>query len=83
MRLLLAFLLPWLTFFAVGRPLAGIACLALQLTIVGWIPATIWAVHALGQHLTDVKIAALRRELTGKDASPAIGSGEPAASYTG
>ncbi len=80
MRLLLAFVLPWLTFFTVGRPIAGIVCLALQLTLIGWIPATVWAVHALGQHLTDVKIAALRRELLGKAAPPA---GEPAASHPG
>ena len=44
MRLLIAFLLPWLTFFTIGRPLSGIICLLLQLTVIGWIPATIWAV---------------------------------------
>ncbi|HFP9805836.1 TPA: YqaE/Pmp3 family membrane protein, partial [Escherichia coli] len=27
MRLLIAFLLPWLTFFTIGRPLMGIFCL--------------------------------------------------------
>ncbi|EFM3695899.1 YqaE/Pmp3 family membrane protein, partial [Escherichia coli] len=27
MRLLIAFLLPWLTFFTIGRPLTGIFCL--------------------------------------------------------
>ncbi|EPT5153197.1 YqaE/Pmp3 family membrane protein, partial [Escherichia coli] len=30
MRLLIAFLLPWLTFFTIGRPLTGIFCLVLQ-----------------------------------------------------
>lgn len=56
MRLLIAFLLPWLTFFTIGRPFAGIFCLILQVTILGWIPATIWAVYALGQYKTDKKI---------------------------
>jgi len=56
MRLLIAFILPWLTFFTIGRPLAGIVCLILQLTILGWIPATIWAVYALSQYATDKKI---------------------------
>jgi uncharacterized membrane protein YqaE (UPF0057 family) len=56
MRLLIAFILPWLTFFTIGRPLAGIVCLVLQLTILGWIPATIWAVYALSQYKTDQKI---------------------------
>ena len=56
MRLLIALLLPWLTFFTIGRPIAGIFCLILQLTLLGWIPATIWAVYALGQYKTDKKI---------------------------
>ena len=56
MRLLIAFLLPWLTFFTIGRPLAGIVCLILQVTLIGWIPATIWAVYALSQFKTDQKI---------------------------
>jgi hypothetical protein len=30
MRLLIAFLLPWLTFFTIGRPITGIICLVLQ-----------------------------------------------------
>jgi uncharacterized membrane protein YqaE (UPF0057 family) len=56
MRLLIAFLLPWLTFFTIGRPFAGIICVILQLTLIGWIPATIWAVYALSQYKTDEKI---------------------------
>ncbi|MBE0590146.1 MAG: YqaE/Pmp3 family membrane protein [Hydrogenophaga sp.] len=57
MRLLIALLLPWLTFFTIGRPFAGILCLLLQITIIGWLPATIWAVYALGQYKTDKKIS--------------------------
>jgi len=56
MRLLIAFLLPWLTFFTIGRPLSGLLCLILQVTLIGWIPATIWAVYALSQYKTDQKI---------------------------
>ncbi len=56
MRLLIAILLPWLTFFTIGRPVAGIVCLALQLTLIGWLPAALWAVYALGQYKTDKKI---------------------------
>ncbi|HAU9324526.1 TPA: YqaE/Pmp3 family membrane protein [Escherichia coli] len=62
MRLLIAFLLPWLTFFTIGRPLTGIFCLVLQITLLGWISATIWAVYALSQYKTEQKI----REATGK-----------------
>ncbi len=62
MRFLLALLLPWLQFFTIGRPIAGIICLILQITVIGWIPATIWSVYALGQYNTDKKIDALRRD---------------------
>lgn len=56
MRLLLAIFLPFLVFFTIGRPLAGIVCLILQFTLIGWIPAALWAVFALGEYNTDRKI---------------------------
>lgn len=40
MRLIIAFILPWLTFFLIGRPIAGVVCLVLQLTLIGWSPAS-------------------------------------------
>ena len=49
MRLLIALLLPWLLFFPIGGPLAGILCLILQFTLIGWDPAAIWAAYALSQ----------------------------------
>ncbi|GGX31947.1 membrane protein [Pigmentiphaga litoralis] len=56
MRLVIALLLPWLLFFTIGRPFVGILCLILQITVIGWIPAAIWAVYALSQYKTDQKI---------------------------
>jgi uncharacterized membrane protein YqaE (UPF0057 family) len=56
MRLLISLILPWLTFFTIGRPIAGFVCLVLQLTVIGWQPATIWAVYALSQYKTDQNI---------------------------
>lgn len=56
MRLLLALLLPFSVFFTIGRPFSGLLCLLLQITLIGWIPAAIWAVYALGQYKTDRKI---------------------------
>lgn len=58
MRLLLALLLPWLQFFTIGRPFAGIICLILQITLIGWVPAAIWSAYALSQYKTDKKIQA-------------------------
>lgn len=57
MRLIIAILLPFVLFFTIGRPLAGIICLVLQITLIGWLPAAIWAVYALSQYNTDRKIA--------------------------
>lgn len=62
MRLLIALFLPWLTFFTIGRPIAGLVCFFLQITLIGWIPATIWAVYALSQYKTDRKIERALRE---------------------
>ncbi len=56
MRLLLALLLPAVSFFFIGRPWSGLLCLILHLTIIGWIPAAIWAVYALNQYETDRKL---------------------------
>lgn len=68
MRLLIALILPWLTFFTIGRPIAGMICLLLQITLIGWIPATFWAIYALGQYKTDKKIAKLEKSMAQQDA---------------
>ncbi|MCR9212538.1 MAG: YqaE/Pmp3 family membrane protein [Proteobacteria bacterium] len=57
MRLILALLIPFFVFFTIGKPIQGIICLLLQLTLIGWVPAAIWAVYALSQYNTDKKIA--------------------------
>lgn len=56
MRLLIALILPWLTFFTIGRPIAGILCLILQITVIGWLPAAIWAVYALSQYKQEKRL---------------------------
>jgi uncharacterized membrane protein YqaE (UPF0057 family) len=64
MRLLIAIFLPFLLFFTIGRPIAGIICLILQITLIGWVPAALWAVYALSQYKTDQKIKALQGHAT-------------------
>ena len=44
LRLILAILIPWLNFFTIGKPIQGVICLILQLTLIGWVPAAIWSV---------------------------------------
>jgi uncharacterized membrane protein YqaE (UPF0057 family) len=63
MRLLLALILPWVSFFTIGRPFAGVICLLLQITLIGWLPASLWAVYALSQFKTDQKIAKLLKTM--------------------
>lgn len=56
MRIIIAIFLPFLVFFTIGRPFSGIICLILQVTLIGWLPAALWAVYALSQYNTDKKI---------------------------
>jgi uncharacterized membrane protein YqaE (UPF0057 family) len=56
MRLFLAIFLPFLSFFTTVRPMAGVICLLLQVIIIGWLPAALWAVYSLSQYRTDEKI---------------------------
>lgn len=45
-RIMMAFLaifFPWLLFFLKDNPVAGIIALVMQATLVGWIPASMWA----------------------------------------
>ncbi len=53
MRYVLALFLPWLAFFTMGMILSGIVCLILQLTIIGWLPATIWAFFAINNYYSE------------------------------
>jgi hypothetical protein len=39
-------LLPGRTFLALDRPVAGLVCYALQVTLLGWLPAALWALSA-------------------------------------
>ena len=50
---LIAILLPWLSFLLRGRILKFIICLLLQLTLIGWLPAAVWAVIDLQNSRAD------------------------------
>jgi uncharacterized membrane protein YqaE (UPF0057 family) len=53
MRYVIAIFIPWLTFFTIGKVGRGFLCLLLQLTIIGWLPATIWAIASVGGYNSD------------------------------
>ena len=53
MTYLVAILLPFVAFFMVGKPFQGVLALLLQLTVLGWIPAAIWAVMVVSSAQAD------------------------------
>ena len=63
MRYLLAFFFPWLSLLLQGKIISGIICLLLQITIIGWIPAFIWAVTALNRMYADRRTEKIVREM--------------------
>lgn len=56
---LLAIFFPFLSFILRGRIITGIVCLVLQITLIGWIPAAIWAVISLQNSRADRRNARL------------------------
>lgn len=59
MRYILALFLPWLSLMFQGKIGAGIICLILQLTIIGWLPALIWAIVSLNRMYADRRTNAI------------------------
>lgn len=47
MMTLIAIFFPSVSFFLRGKIITAIICLLLQITLIGWIPAAIWAVISL------------------------------------
>lgn len=64
MRLLLALLMPCLVFIATRRPVTGVICLVLQFTLIGWLPAALWAVYSSTELGSDEKPRASLRQPT-------------------
>ena len=62
MRYLIAIFLPWLAFFTLGMPVSGVICLILQLTVIGWLPAAIWAFFAINNYYAEQRESEFRRQ---------------------
>lgn len=61
--ILVAIFLPWLSFILRGKILSGIICLILQITVLGWIPAAIWAAYSLSQGENKARIKRMEKNL--------------------
>lgn len=62
--MLIAILIPALSFLLRGKIIQGILCIILQITLIGWLPAAIWAVvslnNARAEKRTDRIVEAMR-----------------------
>jgi uncharacterized membrane protein YqaE (UPF0057 family) len=61
--ILLCILLPWLSFFVRGKILTGLFCLILQLTLIGWIPALIWALVSLNNERQEKRLQKMEERI--------------------
>lgn len=59
-RMPITVLLPGRAFVTMGRPIAGLVCYALQASLVGWLPAVLWAVRAQGRVERKQRVLAAR-----------------------
>ena len=61
--IIIAILVPWISFFLRGKIITGLICLFLQITLIGWIPASIWAVYSLSNAKNKKRMNILEKKL--------------------
>jgi uncharacterized membrane protein YqaE (UPF0057 family) len=66
MMTLIAIFFPSLSFLLRGKLLTALLCLILQITLIGWIPAAIWAVLSLQNARADRRNARLIKAVKAK-----------------
>lgn len=57
----IALFFPGLSMILAGRALPGLACVVLQCTLIGWIPATLWAFFVIQERNTGRQFERLHR----------------------
>ncbi len=53
---LLSIFFPWLVLLLYDNPGGAIVALIMQATVIGWIPATLWAMRARKESLAKTKV---------------------------
>ena len=61
--ILLDLFLPWISFLIRGKIFAAIISLILQITLFGWLPATIWAIVARNSAKNDTKLKKMENRI--------------------
>ena len=64
--IVVAVLLPWLALLLIGRVFQAILCLILQVTVLGWIPAALWAVVVVQDDRRERQYQEMLRVLHGR-----------------
>lgn len=60
---LIAILIPPLAFLIIGKFISAIICILLQITIIGWVPAAIWAVMSVNNYYAEKRTEKVLRAL--------------------
>ena len=63
MRYAFAIVLPPMAFFMIGRWISGFICILLQATLLGWVPAALWALVAVHNYEFDKRTVKLAHEI--------------------
>ena len=61
--MLLAIIFPCISFLVRGKILSAILCLILQITLIGWLPAAIWAGMSLNNDRSEKRSDKILREM--------------------
>lgn len=63
-RLFLAVTFPWILFLIEDKPLQAFIAIILQATIIGWIPASLWAWNESKQTVIQIKPSSKKNKTT-------------------
>lgn len=61
--ILLAIIFPGISFLVRGKILSFILCIVLQITLIGWLPAAIWAVVSYSNAKQAKQIKAMEQRI--------------------
>jgi len=79
---MLAVLMPCASFYSRGRKGEAFLCLLMQATLVGWVPASIWACGSVSEEVKKHRIERVLRSVKQYTVMPSRQAGSTAAQKT-
>ncbi len=64
--ILIAIFFPGISFLVRGKIISGILCIILQVVLIGWLPASIWAVASIIDGRNNKRVKQMETRMTGK-----------------